>query len=123
MLKKEDSQHVSFFCVLLVLWKAAATRQPLVRNLNPRGPIWMRNEDFGLSECPFYIAHPPSPKHAHVHTHALISMHTRPVKDLRTAVGHGLAWHFGRDGEDGCAAVNMYVYTACMKSMPTHTKH
>lgn len=79
----------------------------------------MRNEDFGLSECPFYIAHPPSPKHTHVHTHALISMHTRPVKDLRTAVGHGLAWHFGRDGEDGCAAVNMYVYTACMKS--THT--
>lgn len=112
------------FCFFVFCWfcgSAAATRQPLVRNLNPRGPIWMRNEDFGLSDCPFYIAHPPQ-THTRTHTHALISMHTRPVKDLRTAVGHGLAWHFGRDGEDGCAAVNMYVYTACMKSMPTHTK-
>lgn len=97
------------------------TRQSFVRTLNPRGPVWMRSQDFGLSECPFYITQPPLPpqkKHTLTHNQSLISMHTLPVKVLRTAFGHGLAWH--QDGTER-AGVNMYACVSSMYEKHAHT--
>lgn len=67
-----------FSVVVPALWDSAvraATRQLLVRTLNPFGPIWMRSEDFSLSECP------PNPlQHTHTHTTTLLQHAHSPHK-------------------------------------------
>lgn len=96
------------------------TRQSFVRTLNPRGPVWMRSQDFGLSECPFYITKPPSPPKKNTLSHTTNHLSACTLSPLRFwGQPLDMVWPGIRMGRRGLVWICMHVCPACMKSMHT----